>query len=279
VSGFGTGAISDGSIHGPPASASRPDRRSRYRRAVERTGSARSRVALSALRSVGLAVWRLGERLGIDVAGATEGPRFTTDRARRETLDALIAAARLEDGRVDTTACPFPVHEFLTHLVFEHGLLLHGSNDASLDVLEPRAAHDFGTELRAVVASDDGIWPIFYAVVARDRIEAVFTACTHLGRPPRLRRFYMFAIGADPQSPSSWAEGVVYAVPRTGFRREWGHEWVNPEPARPVLRIPVGPEDFPLRDAVVGLSGPEEFRRVSHHLRAAKRERASTRVV
>jgi hypothetical protein len=145
-------------------------------------------------------------------------------------------------------------------------------------VLDPRPAQDYDTELLAVVATDDGIWPIFYAVVAREGIEEVFTACTHLGRGSRLRRFYMFAMGADPNLPTSWTQGVVYALPRTGFRREWGHEWVNPEPVRPVLRIPVGPEDFPLRDAVVGLSSPEEFRRVSHHLRAAKRERASTRV-
>jgi len=223
-------------------------------------------------------VWRLGERLGIDLAGATEGPRIVTDPARREAFDALVADARAGDGTVDAAACPYPVHELLTHLVTEHHLLLHGSNDAALDVLDPRRAQDYDTELLAVVATDDGIWPIFYAVVAREGIEEVFTACTHLGRGSRLRRFYMFAMGADPNLPTSWTQGVVYALPRTGFRREWGHEWVNPEPVRPVLRIPVGPEDFPLRDAVVGLSSPEEFRRVSHHLRAAKRERASTRV-
>jgi hypothetical protein len=224
-------------------------------------------------------VWRLGERLGIDLAGATEGPRIVTDPSRKKAFDALVADARAGDGTIDAAAAPYPVHELLTYLVTEHDLLLHGSNDAALDILDPRPAQDYDTELLAVVATDDGIWPIFYAVVAREGIEGVFTACTHLGRGSRLRRFYMFAMGADPNLQTSWTQGVVYALPRTGFRREWGHEWVNPEPVRPVLCIPVGPEDFPLRDAVVGLSGPEEFRRVSHHLRAAKRERASTRVV
>jgi hypothetical protein len=134
----------------------------------------------------------------------------------------------------------------------------------------------YETQQRAVVASDDGIWPMFYAVVARDRIEGVFTACTHLGRPPRLRRFYMFAIGGDAAASTSWTRGAVYALPRSGFRREWGHEWVSSDAVRPLLRLPVGPDDFPLRDTVVGLSSPEEFRRVSHHLRIAKRERAAT---
>ena len=243
---------------------------------MKRTGPLRGRLALRASRSLGVAAWRLGERLGIDVAGATEGPPFTADSARRDMFDALIAAARAGDRTLDAAACPRPLHELLTHLVVEHDLLLHGSNDAELEVLEPRPARDYDTELFAAVACDDGIWPIFYAVIARDRIEAVFTACTHLGRPPRIRRFYMFAIGGDPASPSSWTRGAVYVLPRAGFRREWGHEWVTARPVRPLLRVLVGPEDFPLRDTVVGLSTPDEFRRDNRHLRAAKRERAST---
>lgn len=83
----------------------------------------------------------------------------------------------------------------------------------------------------------------------------------------------MFAIGGDPAASTSWRRGAVYAVARTGFRREWGHEWVNPSAVRPLLSVLVGPEDFPLRESVIGLSGQDEFRRVTHHLRAAKRAR------
>src|SRR2546423_7325202 len=108
---------------------------------MRRTGPLRDRLALRALR-FGVVAWRLGERLGIDVVGATEGPRATTDRARDETLERLIAAARAGNGTVDAAACPYPVHELLTHLVVEHDLLLHGSNDPGLEVLEPRPARD-----------------------------------------------------------------------------------------------------------------------------------------
>jgi hypothetical protein len=79
----------------------------------------------------------------------------------------LFATARAGDGTIDAAACPYPLHELLTYLVVEHDLLLHGSNDVTLEVLEPRPAQDWDTELQAVVACDDGIWPIFYAVVAR----------------------------------------------------------------------------------------------------------------
>jgi hypothetical protein len=240
---------------------------------MNRTGRLRDRVKLRALRS-GVVVWGLCERLGIDLAGATEGPPVTVDEARREALNELIAGVRAGDGTIDAAACPYPLHELLMHLVVEHGLLLHGSNDVSLDVLEPRPAHDYGTELQAVVACDDGIWPLFYAVVARDRSEGIFTACLHVGRPPRLRRFYAFAIASDPADPASWTRGAVYALPRDGFRREWGREWVSPDAVRPVLRVLLGPEDFPLREAVIAAT-PAQFRRIFAHLRAAKRARAA----
>jgi hypothetical protein len=237
---------------------------------MKRTGPLRSRLAVRALRS-GVVVWSVFERLGIDVAGATEGPPIAVDETRRRIFDDLIAAARAGSGTIDATTCPYPLHELLTYLVAEHALLLHGSNHTTLELLEPRPARDFDTELLAVVACDDGIWPMFYAVVDRERCEGVFTACLHVGR----RRLYTFATRSDPADPASWTHGAVYALPRAGFRREWGREWVRAEPVRPVLRVLVGPEDFPLRDAVVGAT-PEQFRRIFAHLRKAKRERAAT---
>jgi hypothetical protein len=242
---------------------------------MKRIGPTRERLAVFAMRSIGIPVWRLAERLGIDVAGATEGPPVVFDPARRAAFEDLIAAAQPEDGTIDVGRCPYPLHELLTYLVSERSLLLHGSNDLGLRVLEPRPARDFGTELHAVVACDDGIWPIFYAVVTRERIKAMFTACTHLGRSPRVRRFYMFAIVADPAAEETWTQGVVYALPRSGFRREWGNEWVSGDRVRPLLRVPVTPADFPLRDSVVGLSDTGEFRHLTRHLRAAKRRRGS----
>jgi hypothetical protein len=50
---------------------------------MNRTGRLRDRVKLRALRS-GVVVWGLCERVGIDLAGETEGPPVTVDEARRE---------------------------------------------------------------------------------------------------------------------------------------------------------------------------------------------------
>ncbi len=237
---------------------------------MKRTGPLRERLAVFAMRSIGLSVLRLAERLGLNT-GSTEGPPIATDPAARAAFDELIASALEGDGTIDVGRCPYPLHELLTYLVSEQDYLLHGSNDPGLRVLEPRPARDLGTELHAVVGCDDGIWPLFYAVVSRERVEAMFNNCMHVGRPPRVRRFYMFAIVADPAADETWTQGVVYALPRDGFRHEWGNEWVSEHRVEPVIRVPVTPGDFPLRESVVGLSDTGELRRVFRHLRASTR--------
>ena len=209
---------------------------------MKRTGPLRDRIVLRAMRlSVGL--WGQAELVGIDVIGASEGPPLP-DPARREGLDAVIAAALDGDGTVDAAACEYPAHELLTHLVTARNLLLHGSNDLAIEQLEPRPARDLRTELHAVVACSDGIWPFFYAVVARDRVQGVFSACVHAGRR-RLRRFYVFGlVGADPADETSWTRGAVYALPRDGFRREWGQEWVKGTGSGPSCACSSGRKTF-----------------------------------
>jgi len=243
---------------------------------LRRRGPLSDRIKVALMRSVMMTAWRLSERLGIDLAGATEGPRYVPDPERDRALAALTDAALGGDGTLDASSCPCPVHELLTYLVAERGFLLHGSNRADIEVLEPRPARDLRTELDAVVACDDGIWPIFYAALDRSRGDAnVFTACMHLGRAGRLRRFYMFVVfHADPADPETWTRGIVYALPRAGFRREWGNEWVSPEPTRPVLRVLVGLEDFPLRSSVLGATA-EDVGRINRRLREAKQARAA----
>lgn len=227
---------------------------------MKRSGPLRDRIALRALR-LSAHAWGCAERLGIDLVGSTEGPP-PPGPAQRAALAELAMAAVAGDRTIDSRTCPFPAHELLTHLVLEHGLLLHGSNLTSLELVEPRAARDFRTELRAVVATDDGIWPMFYAVCDRSRVDSVFTACVHAGR----RRCYLFATVGEP----AWTDGAVYAVARTGFRREWGREWVCAQPARPVLRVLVRPEDFPLRGDVVAM---DDFAGLPRRFREAARAR------
>ena len=138
-----------------------------------------------------------------------------------------------------------------THLVLQRGLLLHGSNNASLEVLEARPAHDLGTVLEAVVTSDDAIWPMFYAVIERERSKALLHGL-RARRPAaapapllllRRRRRPGRPGLLDRRCRLRHAQGRL--SPRVGAR-----SGCSPGPVRPSLRVPVRPDDFPLRASV-----------------------------
>src|SRR5207245_8370937 len=99
---------------------------------VRRRGPVSDRIKLAWQRRAMVAAWRLSERVGIDLAGATEGPPYRPDLERNRVLTQLTEAAQAGDGTIDPSSCPYPVHELLTYLVVERGLLLHGSNDVDL---------------------------------------------------------------------------------------------------------------------------------------------------
>ena len=215
----------------------------------------------------------MGERLGINVVGATELPRAPRDETRIATFEQLIATARAGDGTVDTAACPVP------------GARAPDASRRPARVTPARLeSHDAGGA-RAAAGKGPGhrrCTPSSPATTASGRCSTPSSpgiaskassprAPTSAGAGSTCSRLF-----GDPSAPTTWVDGVVYALPPAGFRREWGNEWVSPDSVRPQLRVRVGPTDFPLLDTVVGLTSPIGFRQLVGQLRAAKRRRAAT---
>jgi hypothetical protein len=173
-----------------------------------------------------------------------------------ETIDVHSAANAIQ------YACPFHMFEFLTYLVQRKGVLLHGSDDPEIARFEPRQQTDFRGQVReSVFATDDGIWPIYFAIVDRERVKVLKNACfeaTDEGGIPRTH--YLFAVPAKQLKRRPWREGAVYVLPRETFvqdqvidaeGRVW-KEWASDEPVYPLARLMVGPGDFPFLDDVQG---------------------------
>lgn len=60
----------------------------------------------------------------------------------------------------------YPKYRFLQYLALKNHILFHGSNNPQIDIFEPREQTLFNGELvRAVFASADPTWSIFYAVL------------------------------------------------------------------------------------------------------------------
>jgi hypothetical protein len=187
---------------------------------------------------------------------------FPDVSAHASTFDSLIAAT--PPGQSVTYAESAPRWWFLHHLV-RHGFVLHGSNNTAIDEFEPRGNFDAHNvrHVEGVFASDDAIWPIYFATADRTGgRRGLINWCEHTGGGAR----YLFALEGAP----SWVDGMVYALPRETFEATpSSRELVSFVAVRPRLRVPVTPADFPLRDRTIGFRRGESVRRVAlrHALR------------
>jgi hypothetical protein len=189
-------------------------------------------------------------------------PLTTTDRADFDRLLERTPAG----GEVDYDL-PRPKWWFLHHLV-THGFVLHGSNEPAIDEFKTRQtfdAHD--VPIDAVFASDDAIWPMYFAVVNRPVAKSYINWCEHPGNGTSR---YLFSIGSDPREAASWTTGTIYVLPRETFEpTPASRELVSRVPVRPRARLTVEPEDFPFKEKTRGHRRGDSVRKVSlkHALR------------
>src|SRR5207245_1523685 len=123
-----------------------------------------------------------------------------------------------------------------------------------------------GAPVRAVFASDDAIWPIYFAVVDRAFAQSYINWCEHVPGASR----YLFSIGSDPRDRRSWTNGTIYLLPRETFRATPNsRELVSETPVQPRARLSVSPDDFPLRSRTRGHVRGDSVRKVAllHALR------------
>ena len=153
---------------------------------------------------------------------------------------------RTPDGGAVHYDLPQPKWWFLQHLL-ARGFVLHGSNEPAIDEFETRPNLDAHNErhVEAVFASDDAIWPIYFAVVNRPAVQSLINWCEHPGNGTSR---YVFSIGADPRDDASWTSGTIYVLPSETFNLTPGsRELTSLVPVRPRARLTVEPDDFPFK--------------------------------
>lgn len=171
-----------------------------------------------------------------------------------ESLGEALAAGpdRPLDYRLDA-----PKWQFLCHVAERADYVFHGSGNPGITEFEPRQPRDF-TEFggrRAVFASTDGVWPMFYAILDRERVPmSLCNGCVRFGEEPR----YYFSISAPALERQPWRTGMVYLLPSATFELEPPTGRMRPAqaasaaPVRPVAKLAVGPEDFPFLHLIRG---------------------------
>jgi hypothetical protein len=174
-------------------------------------------------------------------------------------FDSLLA--RTPEGAEIAYDLPQPKWWFLHHLV-RSGFVLHGSNEQEIAEFETRSnfdAHNV-TRVHAVFATDDAIWPLYFAVVDRAFARSYINWCEQVRGASR----YLFSIGSSPADPRSWSDGTIYVLSRATFTpTPESRELTSFVPVRPRALLHVTPEDFPFRGQTRGHRRGESVRRVS----------------
>ena len=202
-------------------------------------------------------------------------PSMPTDRGTLTAFDAAFDAAVAADGEIDYRLAA-PRWQFICHIADTRPVVLHGSGNPAIDRFEKRQPDDtteFGNR-NAVYAASDGLWPMYFAILDRDRhrmslINNAVRALDDFGTPGE--PLYFFSICATALAAAPWRRGTVYFLPRATFeqqpvvelagRRAVIQQWASAEPVTPLAQIEVGPADFPLLGRIRGHDRETTFAR------------------
>lgn len=171
----------------------------------------------------------------------------------KNEYDKLYDEAIESDGIVRYTSS-FPKHRFLQYIASNRNVLLHGSNNPSIQEFEPRQQTLYNGQLtNAVFATRDGLWAIFYAVFNKNKLAGnIRNACLQMKDGDK---YYYFSITHETHQSNPWTEGTVYFLPDDTFIKSSNEmvsfdEWVSERPVRPLARIEIDISDFYFRDKV-----------------------------
>ncbi len=175
----------------------------------------------------------------------------------------ILVHGQGEPIRYDLAA---PKWQFLSYLTDTKEILMHGSGNADIEEFEPRKSDDsteFGNR-RAVYASSDAIWAMFFAVVDRhSRPTATMNVAFRVMETDGTKgmSYYFFSLDKDALALRPWWEGTMYILPRDSFEQEAPElyqgvmlesaHWASLVPVKPVGKLLVEPEDFPFLNRIV----------------------------
>lgn len=159
-----------------------------------------------------------------------------------------------------------PRWQFLSYLGDTKEVLFHGSGNPDITRFEPQQSDDtneFGNQ-RAVYASSDAIWAIYFAIVDRGRhVRSLVNSCFRVAGPTtRSGPHYYVSVNSDALPHRPWRTGTIYILPRRGFEQQppgFSHgvevefaQWRSFSPVTPLAKISIGPEDFPFLAQIRG---------------------------
>lgn len=204
-------------------------------------------------------------------------PEMKLDEGVVAEFEKLYSEA-VEDGKggeIEYTGMSAPRWKFLCWLCETQEVVLHGSGNGEIGEFEPLQPADEGefSGQKAVFAASDGIWPMYFAIVNRNAdgkgpVKSLVNACFRVVLDKESGEvsepYYYLSINEDAfeAAGGAWRKGWIYVLPKGSFVQnppgDYGEyelvieQWASPVAVKPLAKIRVGPEDFPLLGDVYG---------------------------
>ncbi|WP_025028922.1 hypothetical protein [Caldalkalibacillus mannanilyticus] len=174
-------------------------------------------------------------------------PSINIDEEQEKQFKKLVDTMMNNRGELIDYPSNFPKYHFIKYMSQTGKFVFHGSNNHDIEIFEPREQTLYNNKLtKAIFASTDPIWPIFYAVLRRDNVVASFrNGClVH-----RNQRYHYYSLNQSTIRNDPWTEGMLYILPnqtffKSGNGRVQFDEWISHEPVAPIGKIPVSVDDF-----------------------------------
>jgi hypothetical protein len=197
-------------------------------------------------------------------------PPLRPRRATGEAVDAFLELADACDGGRQLDVDSFllrtprlPRWEFLCSLAARRRIAFHGTGEPRIERLEPREPVDFAPfgRQRAVFATSDPIWAMFYAIVDRRRHRLTLNnGCLVLEDTGEA--YYYFSVSRQALAERPWRTGYLYFLPAETFVEQPGDlyagrparipQLASPVAVTPFARLRVAPRSFPFVGSIRG---------------------------
>ena len=199
-----------------------------------------------------------------------ERPPLSLDRGTQSAIEEFLSLVQpqtlLDVNAILRAAGNVTPWQFLCGLADRREIAFHGTGDPNIESFEPREPIDFAPfgQQKAVFATSDPIWAMFYAIVDRDRYQLTLNnGCILVmdGDGPDAP-YYYFSITRSALHRQPWRSGYVYFLPPESFVEQpagtyAGHsaripQLASPIAVKPFARLQVAPDDFPFLTEIRG---------------------------
>ncbi|MCJ8007848.1 hypothetical protein ACFFF5_11730 [Lederbergia wuyishanensis] len=175
-------------------------------------------------------------------------PKILISKEEENAFNHLFESSCKKVDKLITYNLAIPKIKFLYYLTKNKRIILHGSNNKEIDKFEPRQQTLYNGELAtAIFATKDPIWPVFYAILDKEKIVGNIRngSISTNGK----KYFHFYSITKPTLLNKPWTTGMIYILAEDSFTKiSKGaiqfNEWVSEKAVSPIAKLEIEPSDF-----------------------------------